>query len=54
MVCFPQGGMTMRQLLNVNIYEPEGTVLICGTCLERMQPGAYARLAGEADYVYGL
>ncbi|MBQ7002160.1 MAG: hypothetical protein IJN67_14180 [Oscillospiraceae bacterium] len=44
----------MQPLLTTNIYEPAGTVLVCGTCMERMQPGAFARLAREADYVYGL
>ena len=44
----------MYPLLTTNIYEPEGTVLICGTCLERMQPGAFARLAAQADFVYSL
>ena len=44
----------MHSLLTTNIYEPEGTVLICGTCLERMQPGAFAQLAGQADHIYGL
>jgi len=44
----------MDLLLRTNIYEPEGTVLICGTCLEKMQPRAFARLAREADRAYGL
>ncbi len=44
----------MRQLLTTNIYEPEGTVLVCGTCLEQMQPGAFSHLAAQADCVYGL
>ncbi len=44
----------MDALLTTNIYEPEGTVLICGTCLARMQPRAFAALAARADFVYGL
>jgi hypothetical protein len=44
----------MEHLLTTNIYEPEGTVLICGTCLKRMQPGAFEQLASRADFVYGL
>ena len=44
----------MENLLTTNIYEPEGTVLICGTCLKRMQPGAFEQLAARADFVYGL
>ncbi len=44
----------MEQLLTTNIYEPEGTVLICGTCMARTQPGAFASLAAQADFVYSL
>ncbi len=44
----------MNQLLTTNIYAPQGTVLICGTCLEAMQPGAYAQLAAQADHIYSL
>ena len=44
----------MQPLLTTNIYEPEGTVLICGTCLKKMQPGAFAKLAEEAEHVYSL
>ena len=44
----------MEQLLTTNIYEPSGTVLICGTCLKRMQPGAYAQLSRQADHIYSL
>ena len=44
----------MNSLLTTNIYEPEGTVLICGTCLARMQPNAFAALESQADYVYSL
>ena len=44
----------MENLLTTNIYEPEGTVLVCGTCLRRMMPGAFDNLASRADFVYGL
>jgi hypothetical protein len=44
----------MENLLTTNIYEPEGVVLICGTCMKKMQPGAYAKLAAESDFVYSL
>ena len=49
-----KGGCNMNSLLTTNIYEPEGTVLICGTCLARMQPNAFAALESQADYVYSL
>lgn len=44
----------MRPLLTTNIYEPEGTVLIAGTCLSRMEPEGYAQAAAMADMVYTL
>ena len=44
----------MKSILTTNIYEPEGVVLICGTCLEAMEPGAFRQLARQADRVYGL
>lgn len=44
----------MQPLLTTNIYEPEGTVLVCGTCMARMQPGAFRRLEQQADFVYSL
>ena len=44
----------MEPLLTTNIYEPEGIVLICGTCLPKMEPECFARLAKLADRVYSL
>ena len=44
----------MKSLLTTNIYEPEGTVLVCGTCLKDMQPGAFSQLEAMADGVYAL
>ena len=44
----------MEPLLTTNIYEPEGIVLICGTCLPKMEPECFARLEKLADRVYSL
>lgn len=44
----------MKSLLTTNIYEPAGTVLVCGTCLAAMEPGAFAQLEARADHVYSL
>ena len=44
----------MKPLLTTNIYEPEGTVLIAGTCLSRMEPEGFAALAAGVDGVYTL
>ncbi len=44
----------MEALLTTNIYEPQGVVLIAGTCLPRMEKEAFARLAEHADHIYSL
>lgn len=44
----------MNPLLTTNIYEPEGTVLIAGACLPKMEPECFAQIAGQADRVYSL
>lgn len=44
----------MKSLLNSNIYEPCGVVLISGSCLHEMQPEGFAVLAEQADMVYTL
>ena len=41
----------MQNLLETNIYEPKGKVLICGTCLSKMQPVGYAALAEDFDFI---
>ena len=41
----------MQNLLETNIYEPKGKVLICGTCLTKMQPVGYAALAEDFDFI---
>lgn len=44
----------MEQLLTTNIYEPAGTLLICGTCMKKMQPKAFAALEARVDFVCAL
>ena len=44
----------MKAIMNSNIYEPEGVVLIVGSCLPQMQPKGYEQLAAKADAVYTL
>ena len=44
----------MQSLLETNIYEPKGKVLICGACLPKMQPEGYAALAEDFDFVMNL
>lgn len=44
----------MKDLMSVNVYLPQGKVLICGSCLESTYPEGYAKLAADADDVYSL
>ena len=44
----------IKSIMNSNIYEPSGTVLIVGSCLPQMQPNGFAQLAAKADAVYAL
>lgn len=44
----------MQNLLETNIYEPKGKVLICGTCLPKMQPVGYAALAEDFDFIMSV
>ena len=44
----------MNDLLERNIYDVRGNVLICGTCLPNMQPKAYEKLSKEFDTVVYL
>jgi len=44
----------MPQLLSTNIYEPAGTVLVAGSCLQAMEPEAFAAIAKQADCIYTL
>ena len=44
----------MQNLLTTNIYEPAGTLLVCGTCLKNMQPAAFATLEARADFICSL
>jgi hypothetical protein len=44
----------MQNLLETNIYEPHGKVLICGTCLPQMQPEGYEKIAKSCNMVLAL
>lgn len=44
----------MKELMTSNIYEAKGVVLIAGTCLPAMQPGAFERLKKRADTCFSL
>lgn len=44
----------MQNLIETNIYEPKGKVLICGTCLPKMQPDGYTSLSADFDMVLSL
>ena len=38
----------MKDLMTVNVYLPQGRVLICGSCLEDTHPEGFAKLAETA------
>ena len=44
----------MNNLLERNIYDVKGNVLICGTCLPLMQPKGYKTLSKEFDTILYL
>jgi hypothetical protein len=46
--------MERKPLMESNIYSLRGRVLVVGTCLPEVWPGAYETLAAEADQVYTL
>ena len=44
----------MNNLLETNIYDVKGNVLICGTCLAKMEPEAYKELIKNYDTILFL
>ena len=44
----------MNNLLERNIYDVKGKVLICGTCLPNMQPRAFKKLSKDYDTILYL
>lgn len=44
----------MNNLLDTNIYDVGGNVLICGTCLPKMQPKAYDTFINKYDQILYL
>ena len=44
----------MRSLMTMNIYDPEGAVVIVGACMERMEPACFAEATKGADAVFSL
>lgn len=44
----------MKNLLETNIYDVKGNLLICGTCLPHMQKVGYEKLAKDFDTILCL
>lgn len=44
----------MKELLETNIYDVSGNVLICGTCLPNMQKEGYEVLSKDYDTILSL
>lgn len=42
----------MKKLMDSNIYEPKGKILIIGSCLEFMQPVGYKNIIKDYDMVF--
>ncbi|MBR7172456.1 MAG: hypothetical protein IKD36_01545 [Clostridia bacterium] len=42
----------MRELLKTNIYDVDETIIIVGSCLERMQPKAFEKLEKISQNIY--
>ena len=44
----------MQELLKSNIYDVEETIAIVGSCLKKMQPGAFEKIEDLAKRIYSL
>ena len=44
----------MKDLMKTNCYDIEDTMIIVGSCLERMQPKAYEQLKKISDNIYDV
>lgn len=44
----------MKNLLETNIYDAKGKILICGTCLQFMQPKGYKKIIQDYDDILFL
>ena len=44
----------MRDLLKTNCFDIQETMIIVGSCLERMQPKAYKKLEKISDNIYDV
>ena len=40
--------------MTCNVYEPHGTIVLYGTCLERMEPEIFRDLTGDADFRFAV
>ena len=48
------GGVVVNNLLERNIYDVGGNVLVCGTCLPNMEPDGYKKLSDNYDTILYL
>jgi hypothetical protein len=42
----------MKQLMSSNVFELEGTVIICGSCLPNMDPSAFNKLKHISNNIF--
>ena len=46
--------MNIQRLMETNVYEVKGTVLIVGTCFPQVYPEAFKTLSAGVDQIYSL
>ena len=44
----------MKDLLKTNCFDTQETMIIVGSCLDRMQPGAYKELEQISNNIYDV
>ena len=44
----------MKELMKINIYDVEETIIIVGSCLKNMQPEGYEKLLKISENIYDL
>lgn len=44
----------MQDLMKTNCYDVEDTIIVVGSCLQRMQPKAYNDLKNISNYIYDV
>ena len=54
LILIKKGEFMKKDLLKTNVYDVEDTLIIVGSCLDRMQPEAYKELERISDNIYDV